>query len=101
MSSKQLERELAEAREDAANQRRLAELALAHRDALIEERDNLEDALDEIIKTIPRSLSCHDFHHPKKDYHDYDEECNPTNRFYAALLIAEKTLATIKEKQND
>lgn len=37
--SKQLERELAEAREDAANQRRLADMALAHRDVIIAERD--------------------------------------------------------------
>jgi hypothetical protein len=37
--SRQLERELAEAREDAANQRRLADMALAHRDVIIAERD--------------------------------------------------------------
>jgi seryl-tRNA synthetase len=37
--SKQLERELNEAREDAANQRRLADMALAHRDVIIAERD--------------------------------------------------------------
>jgi hypothetical protein len=36
-----LSRELAEAREDAANQRRLADLALAHRDVIIEQRDAL------------------------------------------------------------
>jgi len=37
--SKQLERELNEAREDAANQRILADMALAHRDVIIAERD--------------------------------------------------------------
>jgi hypothetical protein len=36
-----LERELDEAREDAANQRRLADMALAHRDVIIAERDTL------------------------------------------------------------
>lgn len=40
-----LDRELAEAREDAANQRRLADLALAHRDVIIAERDTLAEAL--------------------------------------------------------
>lgn len=40
-----LKRELAEARKHAANQRRLADLVLAHRDLLIEERDRLEKAL--------------------------------------------------------
>lgn len=40
-----MEKELAEAREDAANQRRLADLALAHRDVIIEQRDTLAEAL--------------------------------------------------------
>jgi hypothetical protein len=40
-----LKRELAEAREDAANQRRLADMALAHRDVIIAERDTLAEAL--------------------------------------------------------
>ena len=43
-----LERELNEAREDAANQRRLADLALAHRDEIIKERDILELELSEM-----------------------------------------------------
>jgi hypothetical protein len=37
-----------ELEEDAANQRRLADLALAHRDIIIKERDTLETALKEI-----------------------------------------------------
>jgi hypothetical protein len=53
--AKTLERELAEAREDAANQRRLADLALAHRDAIIEERDILERELSEMRKTAERT----------------------------------------------
>ncbi len=40
--------ELAEARKDAANQRRLADLALAHRDVIIAERDTLVEALHSI-----------------------------------------------------
>ena len=43
-----LKRELAKAREDAANQRRLADLALAHRDEIIKERDILERELSEM-----------------------------------------------------
>jgi chromosome segregation ATPase len=37
----QLERELAEARNDATNERRLADMALAHRDIIIQQRDEL------------------------------------------------------------
>jgi len=48
---KVLQRELAEAREDAANQRRLADLALAHRDVIIAERDTLAEAIRELLLT--------------------------------------------------
>ncbi len=47
-----LQRELTEAREDAANQRRLADLALAHRDEIIKERDILERELNEVHNKI-------------------------------------------------
>lgn len=47
-----LQRELADAREDAANQRRLADLALAHRDEIIKERDILERELNEVHNKI-------------------------------------------------
>ncbi len=47
--ARQLERELAEAREDAANQRRLADMALAHRDVIIAERDTLAEALRKCV----------------------------------------------------
>jgi len=70
---KVLERELAGAREDAVNQRRLAELALAHRDALIEERDTLEEALQEILE--------------RNDY--------------GSSYIAQHALATVKGGQHD
>lgn len=53
----QLERELAEAREDAANQRRLADLALAHRDVIIAERDTLEEALGYLMQSC-ESIDC-------------------------------------------
>ncbi len=43
-----LQRELSEVKEDAANQRRLADLALAHRDEIIKERDILERELSEM-----------------------------------------------------
>lgn len=52
----QLERELTEAREDAANQRRLADMALAHRDVIIAERDTLEEALHSISSETFKNL---------------------------------------------
>ena len=55
--NEQIERELAEAREDAANQRRLAGMALAHRDMIIEERDTLVDAVDEFLSQIGSPLA--------------------------------------------
>ena len=55
--NRQLELELAEAREDAANQRRLADMALAHRDMIIEERDTLVDAVDEFLSQIVSPLA--------------------------------------------
>ena len=48
----ELEHQLAEAQEDAANQRRLADLALAHRDEIIKERDILELELNEVHNKI-------------------------------------------------
>ena len=50
LSMQELERELAEAREDAANQRRLADMVLAHRDVIIAERDTLEEALERVSR---------------------------------------------------
>ncbi len=52
-----LKRELAEAREDAANQRRLADLALAHRDVIIAERDTLAEALGYLMQSC-ESIDC-------------------------------------------
>jgi hypothetical protein len=52
-----VERELAEAREDAANQRRLADLALAHRDVIIAERDTLAEALGYLMQSC-ESIDC-------------------------------------------
>jgi hypothetical protein len=61
-----LTNELAEAREDAANQRRLADMALAHRDVIIAERDTLEEALRQVRAIcLDKSIETHPDEHAK------------------------------------
>jgi len=82
--ARQLERELAEAREDAANQRRLADMALAHRDVIIAERDTLEEALQEIKDIcLDKTIELHP-----------DDNCKGV--IDDLLDIAEQTLAATK-----
>jgi len=82
--ARQLERELADAREDAANQRRLADMALAHRDVIIAERDTLEEALQEIKDIcLDKTIELHP-----------DDNCKGV--IDDLLDIAEQTLAATK-----
>jgi hypothetical protein len=68
---------------DAANQHRLADLALAHRDIIIEERDTLKTALKEIYNV---------------SVFDYDTMPEEARRKYreVVLSIADKALAELK-----
>lgn len=72
-----------ELEEDAANQRRLADLALAHRDIIIKERDTLETALKEIYNV---------------SVFDYDTMPEEARRKYREVVlgIADKALDELK-----
>ena len=78
-----LERELAEARKDAANQRSLADMALAHRDAIITERDTLEEAAQAVVDRWDAPTW---------------KDLEPTAKFMNALREA---LAAVKGGQNE
>ena len=86
----QLERELTEAREDAANQRRLADMALAHRDVIIAERDTLEEALELFLSRV-RYTSVFMNGNPTGGTFDYR-----SHGFDAEVELAHKALAAVK-----
>lgn len=88
--ARQLERELADVKQDLDFKSRLA-------NAMTEQRDRLAEALRGLLKTTPSDLYCEDFHHPKADRHGDAEECPPTKRFRDARLKAELALAAVKE----
>jgi hypothetical protein len=52
----------------------------------------LEDALRNLVRRCPRSLSCDDFSHDKNTYHAWEEPCNPYLWYKAALSRAEEIL---------
>lgn len=60
------------------------------------QRDELAEALREMLKFTPRSLSCQDFHHATKDQNHKSDDCQPTKRFFDACAKAEQALAATK-----
>jgi ABC-type Fe2+-enterobactin transport system substrate-binding protein len=97
---RQLERELAEVKETIEMlETRHGATMFFHQmqmNEVTKQRDALAEALREMLKFTPRSLSCQDFHHPTKDYHSESEDCQPTKRFRDALAKAEQALAATK-----
>jgi hypothetical protein len=62
----------------------------------IKQRDELAEALREMLKFTPTSLSCQDFHHPAKYQNHESDDCQPAKRFHEALEKAEQALAAMK-----
>lgn len=51
--------------------------------------------LKDLVAECPIHLSCDDFHHSSKDWHDVGEPCPPLNRYSKALRDAEKILEAV------
>jgi hypothetical protein len=68
-------------------------LAITERELPLRERiSELEDALRNLVRRCPRSLSCDDFSHDKNTYHAWEEPCNPHFWYTAAISRAEEIL---------
>ena len=51
----------------------------------------MKELLD-LVAACPTHLQCCDFHHSKEDQHASDEDCEPLNRYYAALMHARRRI---------
>jgi hypothetical protein len=66
---------------------------IVERELPLRERiSELEDALRNLVRRCPRSLSCDDFSHDKNTYHAWEEPCNPHLWYTAAISRAEEIL---------
>jgi len=57
------------------------------------ENARLREALIDFSKVAPQVVSCNDFHHVKKDRHEFDQPCPVTARYFAALEAVTQALA--------
>lgn len=55
----------------------------------------LVKALGELLRSCPHNLGCDDFHHSKKDLHEFDGPCIPANRYIVAMANASVALGSI------
>jgi hypothetical protein len=51
--------------------------------------------LQKLAKAMPGPFECQDFHHFKKDYHDYDEPCPCLERFRLVMIELEAYLKAL------
>jgi septal ring factor EnvC (AmiA/AmiB activator) len=62
---------------------------------VIDQRDDISDALVNLLKVIPKHVRCADLHHPHKDRHAYDEDCPVIKKYQEAVKKAEEALTKI------
>ena len=76
-----------------AFQQRTSEDILEQLAASQAENARLREALINFSKVAPQVVSCNDFHHVKKDRHEFDQPCPVTARYFAALEAVTQALA--------
>ena len=63
---------------------------------LEKDHERLLDAMKELVKVCPTSLTCENVNHNRKgDLHGAEEDCPPLCRYYKALDTAQSLLSEI------
>ncbi len=76
-----------------ATRARASEAALEKRVAELKELPgDVIEALRQLEKAAPDTLTCEDFSHSRKDYHKALERCPPEDRYRAAKAVASAVL---------
>jgi len=57
-------------------------------------------ALGDMTRTCPKEAGCNDFHHFAGQRHSFDEDCPPTQAYFAAMARADTALTKYKEMTN-
>jgi hypothetical protein len=55
------------------------------------------EVIKNLLKHAPQGGTCCNFHHSKKDRHNYGEECPPLKRYQASRAEAESFLNDLKK----
>ena len=62
------------------------------------ELQEAKEIIADLLKTVP-SACCEDFHHAKKDRHEFGEDCPPLTRYMAGIARAKKFITDEKSHE--